>query len=104
MSSLTLSNTFLVVVIALILIRMMYRRIKQGLNGRPFKTFRLFTTPVIYFKVGWIQKFQQYSCQKSCNPDSKYIWRSGTAGLLPALSVPACPVPVLSGSVNMRLN
>ena len=49
MSSLTLSNTFLVVVIALILIRMMYRRIKQGLNGRLFKTFRLFTTPVIYF-------------------------------------------------------
>ena len=49
MSSFTLSNTFLVVVIALILIRMMYRRIKQGLNGRPFKTFRLFTTPVIYF-------------------------------------------------------
>ncbi|EQB74248.1 MAG: hypothetical protein AMDU4_FER2C00018G0012 [Ferroplasma sp. Type II] len=49
MSSLNLSNTFLVVVIALILIRIMYRRIKQGLNGRSFKTFRLFTTPVIYF-------------------------------------------------------
>ena len=49
MSSLNLSNTFLVVVITLILIRMMYRRIKQGLNGRLFKTFRLFTTPVIYF-------------------------------------------------------
>ena len=27
----------------------MFRRIKQGLNGRLFKTFRLFTTPVIYF-------------------------------------------------------
>ena len=49
MSSLNLSNTFLVIVIALILIRIMYRRIKQGLNGRSFKTFRLFTTPVIYF-------------------------------------------------------
>ena len=24
-------------------------QIKQGLNGRPFKTFRLFTTPIIYF-------------------------------------------------------
>ena len=24
-------------------------QIKQGLNGRSFKTFRLFTTPVIYF-------------------------------------------------------
>jgi hypothetical protein len=42
------SNAFIFIVIVLILIRVIYRRLKFGLQGRQFKTFRLFTTPIIY--------------------------------------------------------
>jgi len=47
-ASLNLSNTFLVVVLLLIVVRIMYRRIKMGIKGRQFKTSRLFITPIIY--------------------------------------------------------
>ena len=42
------SNAFIFIVILLILARVIYRRLKFGLQGRQFKTFRLFTTPIIY--------------------------------------------------------
>ncbi len=49
MADLNLSSTFLAIVILLILVRIMYRRIKQGIHGRQYKTSRLFITPVMYF-------------------------------------------------------
>lgn len=49
MAGLNLSNTFLVIVLLLIFSRILYRRLKQGITGRRYKTTRLFTTPIIYF-------------------------------------------------------
>ncbi|AGO60423.1 hypothetical protein FACI_IFERC00001G0443 [Ferroplasma acidarmanus Fer1] len=48
-AGLNLSNTFLVIVLLLIFSRILYRRLKQGINGRRYKTARLFITPTIYF-------------------------------------------------------
>ena len=42
------SNAFIFIVIVLILVRVIYRRLKFGLQGRQFKTSRLFTAPIIY--------------------------------------------------------
>gem|GEM_PF-544999 len=48
-ASLNLSNMFLLVILLLIFSRILYRRLKQGIRGRQYKTARLFRTPVIYF-------------------------------------------------------
>ncbi|WMT51045.1 MAG: hypothetical protein RE471_08710 [Ferroplasma sp.] len=48
MIGLNTSNIFIFIVILLILFRVIYRRLKFGLQGRQFKTYRLFTTPIIY--------------------------------------------------------
>ncbi|MGE9811177.1 hypothetical protein ACLIKE_07525, partial [Ferroplasma acidiphilum] len=49
MAGLNLSNTFLGIALLLIFSRILYRRLKQGINGRRYKTARLFITPTIYF-------------------------------------------------------
>ncbi|ARD85231.1 hypothetical protein FAD_1369 [Ferroplasma acidiphilum] len=48
-AGLNLSNTFLGIALLLIFSRILYRRLKQGINGRQYKTARLFITPTIYF-------------------------------------------------------
>ena len=48
MIAINTSNAFIFIVLLLILTRVIYRRIKFGIQGRQFKTFRLFTTPIIY--------------------------------------------------------
>ncbi len=48
MIAINTSNAFIFIVIVLILTRVIYRRVKFGIKGRQFKTFRLFTTPIIY--------------------------------------------------------
>ncbi|WP_337861092.1 hypothetical protein [Ferroplasma sp.] len=48
MIGLNLSNTFIAVALILIVIRIMYKRLKRGLKGQQFKTSRLLRTPVIY--------------------------------------------------------
>jgi hydrogenase/urease accessory protein HupE len=48
-TSINLSNIFIIIVIVLILLRVIYRRLKTGLNGQQYKTSRLFRIPVIYF-------------------------------------------------------
>ncbi len=48
MIAINTSNAFIFIVIVLILTRVIYRRVKFGIQGRQFKTFRLFTTPIIY--------------------------------------------------------
>ena len=48
MIAINTSNAFIFIVLLLILTRVIYRRIKFGIHGRQFKTFRLFTTPIIY--------------------------------------------------------